>query len=159
MLRVLAALMLLLGASGAFAESKPQKPQDSAEGVVTALYQAYTAPTGATAGFNYSDQKTASRLLDPALTRLFVVDGRRTTARLTLDPFVDGKPAKVENLQIETRTVSPKEAQVTARFTALGQAKAIVYKVILTPAGWRITDLGPVGSSETVRTILNRLPE
>ncbi|MEP9375797.1 DUF3828 domain-containing protein [Aquabacter sp. CN5-332] len=160
---LLRALRLLIAACcvGALAtvpaaaqSAKPPAPAPDA--VVRALYQHYldTRPDTAVA-FDYTDPSVAKDYFDPALAKLLVADGKRDEARLDFDPFVDGQDFEITSVDYATKTVSSKEAQVSAQFQNFDEKKTVTYKVVRTPAGWRIADVLWGGSRDTLRKLLS----
>lgn len=147
-------LVATLAAPALAQAAKPPAPAPDA--VVRALYQHYldTRPDEAVE-FNYTDPAVAQDYFDPALARLIVADGKRDEARLDFDPFVDGQEFEIKSVDLETKPVSSKEAQVAARFDNFDEKKVITYKMVRTRSGWRIADVLWGEGRDSLRKLLS----
>ena len=118
----------------------------SAEAFLRDLYAPYL--TGANQGQNYWD---LGRYFAPDLARLMndeARDARRRNEvpRLDGDPFVDAQEWDVKNFTLSVKT-DGSSATAVVTFDNYGKAKRITLDLVLTPAGWRISDIGaPSGS-------------
>lgn len=115
---------------------------DGPDGVVREIYTHYleTEPARLVT-LDYTAPDVTRTLFVPDLARLLVADGRRADPRLNFDPFSDGQDFEIEKVDLATRTVSAKEAVVTARFLNFDEPKQVAYTLTLTPDGWRIADI------------------
>ncbi len=122
------------------------QPPPSAEAFLRDLYAPYL--TGANKGQNYGDLE---RFFAPDLARLMDAEARdaqrrNEVPRLNGDPFVDGQEWDVKNFTLTVRTDGPIATAIVA-FDNYGKAKRITFELVLTPAGWRISDINaPSGS-------------
>ncbi|MEW6255193.1 MAG: hypothetical protein AB1592_04495 [Pseudomonadota bacterium] len=174
-LLALGAVMIAAGAAAAwpaFAQSNPPataaKPAPSAkpakpaaetigpEALVRSLYRHYLETSPETyVAFDYTNPEIAKSYFDPALTKLLVADGKREQSRLDFDPFVNGQEFEIKAVDYETRNTSAKEAMVTARFTNFDQDTLVIYKLVRTPAGWRIADVLWAGGGNSLKKLLS----
>ncbi len=135
--------------------AKPAAPP-TPEAVVRALYQHYldTQPDTLVA-FNYVDPGVAKDYFEPTLAKLLVTDGGLEEPRLEFDPFVDGQEFEISSVDYVAKPISAKEAQVTAQFNNFDERKTIIYKLLRTQVGWRISDVSWGGGRETLRKLLS----
>jgi len=122
----------------------------SAEAFLRELYAPYL--TGANQGQNYWDLE---RFFAPDLARLMDAEARdaqrrNEVPRLDGDPFVDSQEWDVKNFTLSVKTEGP-SATAIVTFDNYGKAKRITLDLVLTPAGWRISDIkAPSGSLRAV---------
>jgi hypothetical protein len=137
------ALLAALGVTVPF-QVRGQTP--SAEAFLRDLYAPYL--TGANQGQNYWDLE---RYFAPDLARLMDAEARdaqrrNEVPRLNGDPFVDGQEWDVKNLSLSVKA-DGSSATAVVTFDNYGKAKRITLDLVLTPAGWRISDIkAPSGS-------------
>lgn len=118
----------------------------SAEAFLRDLYAPYLA--GANRGRDYWDLE---RYFTPDLARLMDAEARDAQSRnevprLNGDPFVDAQEWDITNFAVSVKTEGP-SATATVTFDNYGKAKRITLDLVLTPAGWRISDIqAPSGS-------------
>jgi len=149
------ALAVLAGGGLALAQKPGQLPDD----VVRNLYKHYleTEPERLEL-FDYTSATALKGYFDPALARLLESDGKRPEPRLNFDPFIDGQDFEIERVDLASNAISPKEALVTAKFLNFDEPKSVNYKMVLTPAGWRIADVQWAGGRDSLRTLLSATP-
>ncbi|WP_127091233.1 DUF3828 domain-containing protein [Aquabacter cavernae] len=158
------ALPLALPVAGpAFAQAaKPAQPATQAakpaadpETLIRSLYRHYleTTPDSYVA-FDYTNPSIAKEYFDPALVKLLVADGKRDQSRLDFDPFVDAQEFEIKSVDYETKPSGGKEAMVSARFTNFDQNTLVIYKLVRTPAGWRIADVLWAGGGNSLKKLL-----
>lgn len=142
-------------APNAPANAQPAKPSADPESLIRALYRHYleTTPDSYVA-FDYTNPTIAKEYFDPALTKLVVADGKREQSRLDFDPFVNGQEFEIKSVEYETKP-SGKEAMVNARFTNFDQDTLVIYKLVRTPAGWRIADVLWAGGGNSLKKMLS----
>lgn len=166
--RVFAPLLLILCAlagsalvAPALAQStKPAKPAATEapgpEAPIRSLYRHYLETTpDHFVSFDYTNPAIAKEYFDPALAKLVVADGKREQSRLDFDPFVNGQEFEIKSVDYETRQSGPKEAMVNARFTNFDQDTLVIYKMVRTPAGWRIADVLWAGGGNSLKKLLS----
>lgn len=118
----------------------------SAEAFLRDLYAPYLA--GANQGRNYWDLE---RWFAPDLACLMDAEARDAQSRnevprLNGDPFVDSQEWDVKNLGVSVKTEGS-SATAIVTFDNYGKAKRMTLDLVLTPAGWRISDIqAPSGS-------------
>jgi hypothetical protein len=118
----------------------------SAEAFLRDLYAPYL--TGANQGRNYWD---LDRYFAPDLARLMDAEARdaqrrNEVPRLDGDPFVDAQEWDVKNFALSVKT-DGSNATAIVTFDNYGKAKRITLDLVLTPVGWRISDIkAPSGS-------------
>ncbi|TCT05647.1 hypothetical protein [Aquabacter spiritensis] len=164
---LLAGLLAGLAGSGAATTATAQTSAPAAAGPAVAsapaadamlrtIYQRYveTAPD-ASPDVDYTSPKGARAMFDPALAKLMVAEGKRQELRLDFDPFIDGQDYEIKAVEYETRPVSATQATVIARFQNFDEKKEVVYKMVLTPAGWRIADISWGPDRDTLVKLLS----
>lgn len=118
----------------------------SAEAFLRDVYAPYL--TGANQGQNYWD---LDRYFASDLARLIDAEGRdakrrNEPPRLNGDPFVDAQDWDVKNFTLSVKT-DGSSATAVVTFDNYGKAKRITLELVLTPGGWRISDIkAPSGS-------------
>jgi hypothetical protein len=118
----------------------------SAEAFLRDLYAPYL--TGANQGQNYWDLE---RYFAPDLARLMDAEARdaqrrNEVPRLDGDPFVDAQDWDVKNFALSVKT-DGSNATAIVTFDNYGKAKRITLDLVLTHAGWRVSDVkAPSGS-------------
>lgn len=143
-------------ATGQPANAQPAKPSANPESLIRALYRHYleTTPDSYVA-FDYTNPTIAKEYFDPALTKLLVADGKREQSRLDFDPFVNGQEFEIKSVDYETKPSGSKEAMVSARFKNFEQDTLVIYKLVRTPAGWRIADVLWAGDGNSLKKMLS----
>lgn len=136
--------------------AKPAPDTVGPEALIRGLYRHYleTTPDSYVA-FDYTNPEIAKNYFDPTLAKLLVADGKRDQSRLDFDPFVNGQEFEIKSVDYETRSSSPKEAMVTARFANFEQDTLVIYKLVRTPAGWRIADVLWAGGGPGLKKLLS----
>ncbi len=118
----------------------------SAEAFLRDLYAPYL--TGANQGQNYWNLE---RYFASDLARLMDAEARdaqrrNEVPRLDGDPFVDAQEWDVKNFNLSVKT-DGSNATAIVTFDNYGKAKRITLDLVLTPTGWRISDIkAPSGS-------------
>lgn len=118
----------------------------SAEAFLRELYAPYLA--GANRGQDYWDLE---RYFTPDLARLMDAEARdaqrrNEVPRLNGDPFVDAQEWDVRNFSVSVKTHGS-SATAIVTFDNYGKARRLTLDLVLTPVGWRISDIqAPSGS-------------
>lgn len=147
------AVAALLSLAGVIEPAAAQ--QGAPDGVVRALYQHYLdAKPDEDFEFDYGAPKVAPRYFDPELARLLIADGKRDTPRVDFDPFVEGQDFDITHIRYETNRLSAGEAEVAVNLVTMGDAKSLDFRVVRTPAGWRISDVTWEGQALSLRDLL-----
>lgn len=136
--------VLLLALCLAPLQARGQAP--SPEAFVRDLYAPYL--TGNTQGQPFEQ---FDRFFAPDLARIMAADADAAQKRNELpaldgDPFVDAQDWEVRNFALSIKT-SGSTATAVVTFDNYNRAMRIVLDLVLTPAGWRISDIkAPSGS-------------
>lgn len=112
---------------------------DTPEALLEAFYEPYFSG-------EFSEDDTHFR--SSALQALYDADETNTPegemGALGFDPYIDGQDFLIEDFAIEAVTVEGTTASADVTFTNFGEARELIYDLVLENGGWRIDDVTSV---------------
>ena len=127
------------------------------DALVRSLYQHYleTAPD-TVVGFDFTEPAVAAGYFDPTLAKLVVADAKSAEPRLNFDPFIEGQDFEIKAVAVEAKGLTKTSATVIAQFDNFDEKKTVSFKMVRTPAGWRIADVQWDRNPQTLRALLSK---
>lgn len=124
-------------------ERPAERPAPRPDAFIRTLYRALDTGEAGLNPATWTTAQTAALLFTPDIAALAEEEGRRALPdrRVPFDPFTGPAAARAQRFAVRIRTEGGGRAEVSARAVASGRIEEVVFRLVETPAGWRIADI------------------
>lgn len=139
---ILALILVTLAGQQLTAETPGSVAQPSPEGLVSDLYKLNAkkqSPFSQT-----KDRRLVTRYFADPLAQLIwndAVTSKGEVGAIDFDPLYDAQDLDIKGFSLRTTKSGPNSAEVVASFENIGRKTKITFLLVLTKAGWSISDI------------------